>query len=83
MRYYCIKKDVQFLYTGLTYDLKMRHALPLLKLAVSYQVIDLEEKCRSMLNEDLTDETAIEIYQQAAHYREDDLMEKALWYICR
>jgi hypothetical protein len=62
---------------------EIQDALPLLQLAISYCVPDLYEKCRLLLKQDLTDENAVIIYQQASYYDEIKLAEKALRYICR
>jgi hypothetical protein len=57
--------------------------LPLIQLAITYNVPDLCEKCKLLLKDDLTDENALIIYEQATYYDEIKLAEKALRYICR
>jgi len=62
---------------------KVKDAFPLLKLAVTYKVPDIEAQCTELLKKEITDETALAIYNQSGNYGDGSLHEQALDYICK
>jgi len=73
---------LEFLYNG-EFPENSEAGLPLLDAASKYEVSNLMQICGELLSKALTKETAITIYQQALKYRDAELEERAIQYICK
>jgi len=61
----------------------MADAFPLLKLSKLYGVPDMELQSTQLLQEGITDENVLSVFEQSRKYGNGSLGTKALEYVCR